>query len=94
MRKLIGGKTYNTETMTVIVDKPVYHNGNYCGSDTIRKTKSGNFAFVRSSNGQDLYRNSDIRAITKDDITDLIDGWVLDDKEQQALIDLGIATEA
>lgn len=94
MKQVIKGKTYNTETMSVIVEKNVYHNGNYCGSNTIRITRNGNYCYVRTSNGQDLYRNSGIEALGAGEIAGRIDGWTLSDEEQAELLKRGIITEA
>lgn len=94
MKQIINGKTYNTDTMTTLVKRSAYNNGNYAGSDSVRVTANGNYAFVSLSNGQDLYRSSNIEEITKDQIPALIDGWELDDSEAKALADHGITTDA
>lgn len=94
MKSVINGKLYNTATMTTLCERSAYNNGNYAGDSSIRVTKSGNYAFVVTSNGQDLYRQSSIEAIRKEDIAGYIDGWRLDDKEVEALTQHGILTEA
>jgi predicted chitinase len=94
MKTVINGKLYNTATMTTLCERNSYNNGNYAGDSSIRVTKSGNYAFVVTSNGQDLYRQSSIEAITKDEIASRIDGWRLDDDEVAALAEHGIITEA
>lgn len=94
MKNVINGKLYNTATMTTLCSRNAYNNGNYAGDSSIRVTKGGNFAYVVTSNGQDLYRESSIRAITKDEIAELINGWRLDDEEVVALAALGVITEA
>ncbi len=55
MKKILNGKIYNTETMDTLVERSIYSNGNYCGSDSIGITPNGAYAFVQTSNGQDLY---------------------------------------
>lgn len=94
MKSVINGKLYDTATMTTLCEKNSYNNGTYCGDSSVRVTKSGNYAFVVTSNGQDLYRNSNITAITKDEIAGYINGWRLDDEEVEALTEHGVLTEA
>lgn len=94
MKKIRGGKIYDTRTMTILCDRPAYINGNYAGETYIGKTPGGAYAVVTTSNGQDLYREDDIRAIDKAEIAAEIDGWTLDDDEEQALKDDGILIEA
>lgn len=94
MKQIINGKSYNTETMTTLVKISRYNNGNYAGSDSIRVTKNGAYAFVSLSNGQDLYRESYIEAINKADIGAIINGWEIDDEEQDLLVEHGIISDA
>lgn len=94
MKTSINGRVYNTETMMTLVSKDAHNNGNYSGSTSIRRTKTGLYAVVVTSNGQDLYRRAHIAAIDKDKIANFIDGWRLDDNETATLIDEGILTEA
>lgn len=94
MKSIINGKLYNTATMTTLCERNAYNNGNYCGDSSIRVTRNGNYAFVVTSNGQDLYRESRIEAITKDEIAERIDGWRLDDNEVEALTRIGVLTAA
>ncbi len=94
MRQSINGKIYDTANMTVICERSAYHNGNYTGDESIRVTHNGNYAYVVTSNGQDLYRRSSIEAIRKEDIAELIDGWRLDDGEAKALAAIGVLSEA
>jgi hypothetical protein len=69
------------------------NNGNYCGSTSLRKTAKGALCIVHTSNGQDLYRESGIEAVSVAEARAAIDGWKLDDDEVAALAALGI-TEA
>ena len=94
MKQVINGKTYNTETMTTLVIMDCYNNGNWCGSNSIRITKNGAYAYVRTANGQDLYREASIEAINKDQVAELIDGWKLTDEEAEIIIKLEIIKEA
>lgn len=94
MKIVINGKLYNTATMTTLCSRNSYNNGNYAGDSSIRVTKSGNYAYVVTSNGQNLYRQSRIEAIRKEEIASYIDGWRLDDDEVEALTEHGILTEA
>ena len=94
MKKVISGKIYDTRTMTALCEKAAYNNGNYAGETYIGKTPGGAYAVVTTSNGQDLYREDDIRAIDKADIAAEIDGWDLDDDAEQVLRDEGILTDA
>lgn len=94
MKASINGRVYNTATMAEICSKSAYNNGNYSGSTQICKTRTGLYAVVVTSNGQDCYRESYIRAIEKEAIADFIDGWRLDDKETATLLAEGILTEA
>lgn len=94
MKASINGKIYSTETMIELVNKTAYCNGNYSGDTSIRKTPSGLYAIVVTSNGQDLYRCAHIRAVTKDKIASFIDGWSLTEGETAALLAEGILTEA
>jgi hypothetical protein len=94
MKTIINGKLYNTATMTTLCERNVYINGTYAGDSSIRVTKSGNYAFVVTSNGQDLYRQSRIEAISKDQIAGIIDGWRLDDDEVTALANHGLLVDA
>jgi predicted chitinase len=95
MKSVINGKLYNTATMTILCERNDYDNGNnYCGDRSIRVTPGGNYVYVVTANGQDLYRQSSIEAITKDEIAERIDGWRLDDDEVEALNQHGILTEA
>ena len=94
MKKVIGGKIYDTQTMTVLCSRRVYNNGNYAGETYIGRTRGGHYAVITESNGQDLYRQDDIRAVDKADIAAEIDGWELDDGEEQTLKDEGVLTDA
>lgn len=94
MKKTIGGKLYNTETMTTLASRSAYTNGNYAGKTEICKTTGGAYAVVTTSNGQDCYRSNNIEAIDKAAIAERIDGWELDDGETEALLAEGIITEA
>jgi hypothetical protein len=94
MKSVINGKLYNTATMTTLASRNAYNNGNYAGDSSIRVTRSGNYAYVVTSNGQDLYRQSRIEAIRKEEIASYIDGWRLDDDEVEALTQHGVLTEA
>jgi hypothetical protein len=80
--------------MTTLCERNVYINGTYAGDSSIRVTKSGNYAFVVTSNGQDLYRQSRIEAISKNQIARIIDGWRLDDDEVTALANHGLLVDA
>ncbi len=94
MKQVINGKTYNTETMTTLVSMDCYNNGNWCGSNSIRLTRNGAYAYVRTANGQDLYREASIEAINKDQVAEKIDGWKLTDEEAEILMQHGITKEA
>jgi len=94
MRKIINGKCYNTETMTKLVGKASYSNGNYAGKTEICKTPGGAYAVVTTSSGQDLYRSDDIEAVDKGEIAGRIDGWKLNEEETAILVAEGIITEA
>ena len=94
MKQVINGKVYNTETITTLVEVSRHSNGNYCGTDSIRVTPKGLYAFVCSSNGQDLYRKSYIEALTKDEVAERINGWELLDEEQEVLAQHGLIEEA
>ena len=94
MKTVINGKTYNTDTMTVLVKNPRYNNGNYSGSDSVSVTRNGAYAYVSLSNEQNLYRESYIQALTKTEVAPLIEGWELTDEEYSALVAHGIVEEA
>lgn len=94
MKKVFSGRLYDTDKMTVIVDRPYYNNGNYAGSDWIGVTKNGHFAYVTDTNGQDLYRRASIEPIKIEEIMPTIDGWSLSAPEIEALTKLGLLTEA
>ena len=94
MKQVINGKTYNTETMTILASMDCYNNGNWCGSNSIRITKNGAYAYVRTANGQDLYREASIEAITKNEVAEKIDGWKLTDEEADILMQHGITKAA
>jgi arginine repressor len=94
VKTIINGKLYNTATMTTLCSCDAYNNGNYCGDSSIRVTKSGNYAFIVTANGQDLFRQSSIDSIRKEDIASYINGWRLDDAEVEALTQHGVLTEA
>ena len=94
MKIVINGKLYNTATMTILCSINDYNNGNYTGDRSIRVTRNGNFAFVVTANGQDIYRQSRIEAIRKEEIPNVIDGWKLDDDEVEALAEHDILVEA
>ena len=95
MKMILNGKTYNTDTMTILVEQSRYSGGNnYCGSDSIRVTVKGTYAFVFTSNGEDLYRCDYIEAIDKAEISAKIDGWDIDDDQCATLLERGIVTEA
>ena len=80
--------------MTRLVTKDAYNNGNYAGDTSIQKTKSGLYAIVTTSNGQDLYRDADIQPVNKDQIAYVIDGWDIDDEETETLIAEGVLKNA
>jgi len=94
MKTVINGKVYDTDTMTTLVSNSTYHNGNYSGQSSICKTPGGCYCYVTESNGQDLYRRNSIEAVAKDQITEYIDGWRLDDEELNALLEEGIVKPA
>lgn len=94
MKKCINGKIYDTAGMTVLCSRSAYYNGNYAGATYIGRTQGGSYAVWTTSNGQDLYRREDIRAIDKEDVAAEIDGWELDDEAEQILRDEGILTDA
>ena len=94
MKKIINGKIYNTETMKTIIKIDVFANVNFDGSDSIRITRNGNYAFVQTSNGHDCYRNNNIEAITKNNIADLIDGWDISEKEEDELKKIEVLVDA
>ena len=94
MKRVIGGLVYNTETMETLAANTVYHTGNVAGSDSIRKTPGGLFALVRTSNGQDLYRQRSIEAIGLADIAALVEGWDMDDEEIATLTGIGVIRAA
>jgi len=94
MIQVINGKTYNTTTMTVLASKDARHNGLYAGDASIRLTKTGLLAYVVTSNGQDLYRQSYIEAVTVEQAREKIDGWKLNEEEVAALTERGIIVEA
>ena len=94
MKSVINGKLYNTATMTTLCSVNDHHNGTYCGDRSIRVTPKGAYAYVVTANGQDIYRQSSIEAISKDEIADRIDGWRLDDDEVEALTEHGVLVEA
>ena len=60
MKEIIGGKRYDTETARVIAERDCYENGNYCGTDYVGVTPRGVVFGWSTSNGQDLYRSSEI----------------------------------
>ena len=93
MKTIINGKLYNTATMTTLCSRNAYNNGNYCGDSSIRVTRNGSYCYVVTANGQDLYRESSITAITKDEIASYIDGWRLDDDEVEALAKHGLLAD-
>ena len=94
MKTVINGKVYDTDTMTTLVSKSAYHNGNYSGKSSICKTPGGRYCYVTESNGQDLYRENCIEAITKDQIPEYIGGWRLTDEELNALLEEGLVEQA
>lgn len=94
MKQIINGRTYNTETMTILAANTVYYNGNVAGSDSIRKTPGGLYALVHASNGQDPYRHRSIQAIQLSDIASLVEGWDIDDNEIETLTALGVISPA
>lgn len=94
MRKAINGLVYDTEKMTYLVSKNVYSNGNYAGEVSIRKTESGIYAIVTTSNGQDLHIHDDIQPVNKDEIAYIIDSWDIGEKETETLIAEGVLKNA
>jgi len=94
MKTVINGKVYDTDTMTTLVSNKAYHNGNYSGQSSICKTPGGCYCYVTESNGQDLYRRNSIQALTKDQITEYIDGWQLNDEELKTLLEEDIVEPA
>ena len=94
MKQIINGKTYNTATMTTLASVDRYNNGNWCGDDSIRVTSRGAYAYVRASNGQDLYREESIEAINQGEIAGRIEGWKLNDEEVALLQQHGVGEEA
>ena len=87
MKIVLNGKVYDTDTMTTLVSKSTYHNGNCSGESRICKTPGGCYCYVTESNGQDLHRGNSVEAITKDLIAEFIEGWRLDDEELKALLE-------
>lgn len=85
MRTIINGKIYNTDTMTSLVTVSRFSNGNYSGSDSVRRTKTGLLALVSTSNGQDLYRCSSIEALAAADLPAAIDGWEITGEDSERL---------
>lgn len=93
MKTVINGRIYNTDTMTTLCRRTAYHDGNEAGETRICKTRSGHYALVIDSNGQDLYRQDSIEAIQKQDIPNHIDGWNITDDDADLLIAEGIVTD-
>lgn len=94
MQQIIDGKNYDTGTMTTLVKTARHNNGTYSGSDSIRITPGGAYAFVSWSNGQDMYRQSYIETLDKSEVAAKINGWVIDDNERDTLVAHGIIINA
>lgn len=85
MRQIINGKIYDTATMTILATNARYANGNYCGEDRLCRTKTGELALVKTSNGQDLYRQAGIEALTTSELGVALEGWAPSTEETAAL---------
>ncbi|MEE8382700.1 MAG: hypothetical protein V3R78_12585 [Thermodesulfobacteriota bacterium] len=85
MKAIINGKSYNTDTATLIMSKDAYDcNGTYAGSNDLMITKhqKGLLFDAQNSNGQNCYRDNYISALSKKDAIEFIDGQLLTDKEE------------
>jgi len=95
MKKIINGKTYNTDTAKMLFEESIYCNGNYCGSDDLYVTKSGVFFAHETSNGQNLYRRSGIYLIgDKESAMTWLNGREINDEEYKRLNEHGLIVEA
>lgn len=94
MRQVFDGKVYDSDRATILAEKAVYSNGNYCGIDQLMITNRGLLFGYCSSTGQDLYRSERIRVFTKNEAKDWLHGWILDKGEVENLISQGIISEA
>ena len=94
MKQTFNGLVYDTEKMSVLVERDCRRNGLYAGSDRICITKGGNYAFVATANGQDLRREPYIEPLSKGEIAERIAGWELSDEEVATLIEHGVLKEA
>lgn len=90
MRQVIDGRGYDTASMRVLADRGEYSDGNYCGSDSLRVTRTGVLCFVVTSNGQDMYRRSYIEPVSVETARERIDGWKLNEDEIAALTAAGV----
>lgn len=94
MKRIHGGKVYDTDTMEEIAEEGDYINGKYCGRRWLGRTPQGKLAIVQTSNGQDLYRKSWIRPVSSEEARGEIEGWEINEGEATRLNTLGITTEA
>ncbi len=88
---IISGKRYNTDTSDFIAERQCYNNGNYSGSDYLRRTPKGVLWIESTSNGQNLYRENSARLFETND--DFLNGDFLDD-EINRLLAAGLVTDA
>lgn len=81
MKKIIGGKRYNTETAETIAEKDHRnYNNNYSGTTRLMVTPRGTLFFWLDTNGQDLYLTDDIWSYDTDQY-DTVSGMTIINEE-------------
>lgn len=81
MKKIFGGKIYDSETATTLMSVNIYRGGNYAGNTTLMVTKKGVLFIYEYSNGQDCYRISDICPVNKEQAIKWMEDKEISDEE-------------
>ena len=66
MTRIVDGKTYNTDTASLVCEKNYYYNGDWISSRDLYKTENGTYFFAIRGNCRELYAPADkIELITE-----------------------------
>jgi len=94
MKKIIDGKIYNSKTGESLASYDHNNNGNYSGTSTLMRTKSGLYYIWCDSNGQDGYLRDSIRTVNKEEVIEFLTNSDTTDEQIERLIKLELIKEA
>ena len=91
MRRILGGKVYDTEKMERLFAFDNYNNGNYVGETALYLSKSGSLVIAREMT--DKYLVSGMELVSKEDAMEYLEGRELSDSQAARLLEIGLILE-